>query len=175
MATKVQVKYEKFRGQIVRAKLQALTPRQLLALRTRMAVRAVGAFHKSTWLLIDGKQKKELETNLAEVLAEPPGRPFVAAVYFDYQSQNSWLAVPVCERLSEKYDVEFSWRAFQQRPEWKPADVPPAPKDAMAHRWEQSRARAAELGLPLAKTRSPIRFNTRRLHMCTEYARLMGK
>lgn len=175
MAAKVQVKYEPVRDSIVRAKFQALTPRQLHALRTRMAIRTIGAFHRGTWLLIGESQKEELEKHLAGVLAEPPGRPFVVPVYFDYQSQNSWLAVPVCERLAERYDVLFSWRAFQQRPEWKTADSPPAPKEVMQSRWEQSRAVAKELGVLLAETRSPHRMNTRRLHMCTEYARLQGK
>ncbi len=175
MAARVQVKYEKVRGRIIRAKLPALTPRRLHALRTKMMIRTIGALHKSTWVLIEEKQKKELEENLAEVLASAPDRPLVVPVYFDYQSQNSWLAVPVCEALSQKYDAAFSWRAFQQRPEWKPVNALPAPKEMMARRWEQSYAVAKELGLPLAKTRSPHRFNTRRLHMCTEYARLQGK
>ncbi|MFQ5915720.1 MAG: DsbA family protein, partial [Nitrospinota bacterium] len=175
MATKVQVKYEKFGARIVRAKLPALTPRQVHALRTKIAIRTLGALRKSTWVLIDEKQKKELETTLAEVLASPPAQPFVVPVYFDYQSQNSWLAVPVCERLAEKYEVTFSWRAFQQRPYWKPVETPAASKEAMASRWEQSLARAKELGVPLAKTRPPHRFNTRWVHMCTEYARLHGK
>ena len=174
MVTKPSVQYEKVRPRIVRARIPALTLRQLHALRTRMAVRSIGAFHRSTWLLIDAKQKKELETLLAEILASPAPGPFTVPVYFDYQSQNSWLAVPVCETLSQKYAVEFSWRAFQQRPEWKPLDRAPAPKEVMAWRWDQSRAVGKSLGLELAKTRPPIRFNTRRLHMCTEYARLQG-
>ncbi len=175
MATRGQVKYEKVRTGVVRAKFRSLTPRQLHALRKKMGVRTVGALHKSTWVLINEKQKKELETHLAEVLSAPPGLPLTVPVYFDYQSQNSWLAVPVCERLSGMYDVVFSWRAFQQRPDWKPFAATPAPKEQMARRWEESRAVAKGLGIPLAKTRSPHRFNTRHLHMCTEYARLRGK
>jgi len=175
MAARGQVKYEKVRTGVVRAKFRALTPRQLHALRKKVAVRTVGALHKSTWVLIDEKRKKELETRLAEVLSAPPDLPLAVPVYFDYQSQNSWLAVPVCERLSAMYEVAFSWRAFQQRPDWKPFAATPAPKEAMARRWDESRAVAKALGVPLAKTRSPHRFNTRHLHMCTEYARLRGK
>ena len=175
MAARLQVKYEKVRDQIVRAKFQALTPGQLRALRTKMAIRTIGALRRGTWILIDQNQKKELEANLAEVLSMPPARPLVVPVYFDYQSQNSWLVMPVSKRLSEKYNVVFSWRAFQLRPDWKPAKPPPASKEALVYLWKQSRAVADEFGIPLAKTRPPYRFNTRRLHMCTEYARLQGK
>ena len=162
-------------GSIGRAKIPVLTPRQLHSLRTRMGIRSIGAFNRSTWLLIDERQKKELENLLTEIMALPAPNPLTVPVYFDYQSQNSWLAVPVCETLSQKYSVDFSWRSFQQRPDWKPFDRPPAPKEAMAFRWDQSRAVGKILGLKLAKTRSPFRFNTRHLHMCTEYAKLLGK
>jgi 2-hydroxychromene-2-carboxylate isomerase len=175
MAARLQMKYEKVRDRIVRAKFQALTPRQLHALRLKMAIRTIGALRKGTWVVIDENQKKALEANLAEVLSAPPPSPFVAPVYFDYQSQNSWLVMPVCERLSQKYDVVFSWRAFQLRPDWKPAIPPPASKEALVHLWKQSRAVADEFGIPLAKTRPPLRCNTRRFHMCTEYARLQGR
>ena len=119
-------------------------------------------------------KKRSSKSSWLKSWPRPRPGPFTVPVYFDYQSQNSWLAVPVCETLSQKYAVEFSWRAFQQRPEWKPLDRAPAPKEVMAWRWDQSRAVGKILGLELAKTRPPIRFNTRRLHMCTEYARLQG-
>jgi predicted DsbA family dithiol-disulfide isomerase len=140
-----------------------------------MAIRTIAALKKSTWVIIDQNQKKDLEANLAEVLSEGLPRPFVVPVYFDYQSQNSWLVMPVSKQLSEKYAVEFSWRGFQLRPDWKPHAPPPAPKEALVHLWKQSRLVAEEFGISLAKTRPPYRFNTRRFHMCTEFARLQGK
>jgi 2-hydroxychromene-2-carboxylate isomerase len=45
----------------------------------------------------------------------------------------------------------------------------------MAARWEESRKVAKSLGVPLAETRPPFRFRTRRLLMCAEYAKLVGK